>query len=384
MPSPEPFRLAWRFLYGAFGLCGMTWLLYGTQTATYDLVVTGKAVFADARSISEVSLRSAHPIRRWLNQHGWLLPSAYTLELDANAQEVLGVRTWARKDGAWLIQAGTRAGRLPVTLWRHHGDEKHFITQDEIRYGHNHADRDEDGLPDIIELRTENARAAFSSWFTNIAEAQATRIDDRWASIHQDCAGLVRFAYREAMRAHDRAWLAKWQYLPAMPAARRGQYTYPDLPIVGDLPFRARGGAYDPGATIQSQFSAAPNARTLWQHNTTFTSKDVAQARAGDLLFFHVPDADGSRLHTMIALGDMPAATHHAKAARVVYHTGQAPPDGEVRLVSLEKLQNHPDPSWHPVPDNPRFIGVHRLSHLVFDAQTNTRFAWDSHQRSHP
>ena len=166
MPSPEPSRPAWRFLYGAFGLCGMTWLLYGTQTATYDLVVTGKAVFADARSISQVSLRSAHPVRRWLNQHGWLLPSAYTLELDANAQEVLGVRTWARKDGAWLIQAGTRAGRLPVTLWRHHGDEKYFITQDEIRYGHNHADRDEDGLPDIIELRTENARAAFSSWLS--------------------------------------------------------------------------------------------------------------------------------------------------------------------------------------------------------------------------
>lgn len=383
MPFPEVRRSGLRVLCSTIALSALG-LIYSTMNAPYELIVEGKSRFADARSMSQASLRTSHPIRKWFHQKSLFLPTSYVLDFDTDAMERLGVQVWAKKDGSWLVRAGTREGVLPITLWHSKDGKKTFVDHDEISFRHNVADQDADGLPDVIELKTENERSAFTRWFTAIAEAQATRIDDRWADIHQDCAGLVRFAYREAMRTHDNEWLSTWKYLPSLPAARDGRFAYPDLAIVGDKPFRTRGGVYDPAEPAQSQFGAAPNARTLWQHNTSFISKDIAQARAGDLLFFHVPDATGSRLHTMIALGKHASSSHRDRASRVVYHTGQPAPLGEVRLVGLEDLQHHPDPSWHPVPSNPRFIGFHRLSHLVFEAQPNPQFAWDSRQRSHP
>lgn len=42
---------------------------------------------------------------------------------------------------------------------------------------------------------------------TGIAEMQFYRISDQWNGERRDYAGLVRFAWREALRRHDRAWL---------------------------------------------------------------------------------------------------------------------------------------------------------------------------------
>jgi hypothetical protein len=81
----------------------------------------------------------------------------------------------------------------------------------------------------------------------------------------------------------------------------------------------------------------------------------------------------------MIVLADRPGGSQQDAGTRVVYHTGHdasqtAPEDavvarsqvpgaaGEVRLVSIEELLAHPDPAWHPLPHNPRFLGVHRLA----------------------
>ena len=35
------------------------------------------------------------------------------------------------------------------------------------------------------------------------------RLSDEWNAEQRDCAGLVRFAWREALRRHDRAWFQK-------------------------------------------------------------------------------------------------------------------------------------------------------------------------------
>ena len=54
-----------------------------------------------------------------------------------------------------------------------------------------------------------------------------------------------------------------------------------------------------------------------------------------------------------------------AHADWVVYHTG--PSDGgpgEVRKVRLADLLRHPAPRWRPVPSNPQFVGVFRLTAL--------------------
>ncbi|MEZ4606151.1 MAG: DUF1175 family protein [Deinococcales bacterium] len=68
------------------------------------------------------------------------------------------------------------------------------------------------------------------------------------------------------------------------------------------------------------------------------------------MTFVH-PLAEGSAYHSMVYLGD----------GKVVYHTGASPEEGgEVRLLSLDTLNRHPDVTWHAVPENPYFLGFFR------------------------
>src|SRR5262245_55379277 len=67
-------------------------------------------------------------------------------------------------------------------------------------------DADRDGLPDGAQLWSLEDRNNFRRWFTAIAEQQFYALSDAWNPDQRDCAGLVRFAYREALRRHDRAW----------------------------------------------------------------------------------------------------------------------------------------------------------------------------------
>ena len=238
-----------------------------------------------------------------------------------SVEPTLDVTVLPAHDGSTVIRAGQQAGTLTLTA----GEAEKTV---ELVLDPTDADRD--GFPDVAELLTEEDRAAFRAWFTTTAEAQAHRIDDRWAKVHQDCAGLVRFAYKEALRKHER------------PGHRDvAAFTYPNIPLLGDEPFQMRDG-----------FTAAANAKTLWEHNTRMISKDVSAGLPGDLLFFKTEEG----MHSMVLLA----------GGRVVYHTGSK--DG-VRLVSLAMLSAHPDAAWHPVPHNPKFLGVHRFHILMHETR---------------
>src|SRR5207245_2000859 len=73
-------------------------------------------------------------------------------------------------------------------------------------------DSDNDGIPDVEELRTYQDRDSFRRWFTAIAETQFYQLSDQWNTEQRDCAGLARFAIREALRRHDRTWFQKMAY----------------------------------------------------------------------------------------------------------------------------------------------------------------------------
>src|SRR5271165_1232469 len=62
-----------------------------------------------------------------------------------------------------------------------------------------------DGTPDFLRLHDPADRVAFRRWFTLLAEAQYYRKRSSSAEI-DDCAALLRYAYREALRQHDSAW----------------------------------------------------------------------------------------------------------------------------------------------------------------------------------
>ena len=101
-----------------------------------------------------------------------------------------------------------------------------------------------DGTPDFLRLHDPADRLAFRRWFTLLAEAQYFRGRALPAEI-DDCAALLRFAYREALRQHDAAW-AHAMALPAPASAGDiQQYQYPYTPLAAAL-FRVRGGSFQP------------------------------------------------------------------------------------------------------------------------------------------
>ncbi len=219
------------------------------------------------------------------------------------------------------------------------------------------ADIDHDGFPDNGELGTFIEREDFRRAFTGIAEVQFYRLSDHWNSEQRDCAGLVRFAWREALRRHDRAWFQKMG--PGFEAIS------PSLGVsdraLGDKLFRTDFGAYKEGDIVQGKFSEFADARTLKNFNTAFIGRDRHLAQPGDLLFYYQPWVQKFPYHVMIFLGESRVAASHSRDW-VVYHTGASPTDpGTVKKVEISVLDHHPNKRWRPVESNPNFLGFYRL-----------------------
>jgi uncharacterized protein len=224
-------------------------------------------------------------------------------------------------------------------------------------------DSDADGIPDREELRVFGDRESFRKWFTSIAEAQFYRPSAEWNDAQRDCAGLVRFAWRESLRAHDRAWLLRMGegYDPVAPDVRA--YTLERSPV-GEKLFRTTAGTFDQTDLSDGTFSEFADARTLKEYNTRFVGRDAARAEAGDLVFFRQPWVQKYPYHVMVFLGRA-SVDNEGAADWVVYHTGSSAADaGEVRKVRLSVLARHPDPRWRPVESNKNFLGFYRLKIL--------------------
>jgi uncharacterized protein len=199
-----------------------------------------------------------------------------------------------------------------------------------------------------VRFADEGDRTAFRAWFVLLADAAF------YTPVNEvtDCAGLVRYATREALRPHTPEWLRRIGLTPA-----------PALPDVRERPV-AMGGhmplfkiADDP----RTPYAEFADARTLVRFNTRFIARAIGALRPGDLLYYqqptqHTPD------HLMIYVGRSPFDP--TAADFVVYHTG--PTDdggpGEMRKARLADLLKHPAPRWRPEAANPRFVGVFRLT----------------------
>ncbi len=217
-----------------------------------------------------------------------------------------------------------------------------------------------DGTPDFLRLHDPADRATFRRWFTLLAESQYYRGNSLPAEI-DDCAALLRFAYREALRAHNAAW-AEAVALPA-PASTVDiqQYQYPYTPLAAAL-FRVRGGGFAPSDLGDGSLAQFADVETIWRHNTFLVGHDLSRALPGDLLFFR---QDGQKMpfHAMIFLG---RSQIEAGSERfVIYHTGPSGKSpGEIRRWSVAELINYPEARWRPIPSNPAFLGVYRWNIL--------------------
>jgi uncharacterized protein YfaT (DUF1175 family) len=225
------------------------------------------------------------------------------------------------------------------------------------------ADSDHDGFPDFAELRTFEDRENFRRWFTSIAETQFYQLSEQWKKDQRDCAGLVRFSVREALRRHDRAWFQRMG--PAYSAVAHDVAGFDlDHNRLGEKIFRAEPGSFQESDLRDGAFNEFADARTLKNFNVEFVSRDRRQAQPGDLLFYYQPWVQKFPFHVMVFLGT-PQAAPNGRRDWVVYHTGATATDeGAVKKVELSVLDHHPDPRWRPVENNKNFLGFYRLKIL--------------------
>jgi len=217
-------------------------------------------------------------------------------------------------------------------------------------------DRFGDGTPNFLRLTDPADQAAFRRWFALIADYQAIRPKAEIPPEITDCASLLRFSYREALKRHNDSWFLTTGIEVAAPPGEIRAWHYPDTPLGAAL-FRVRPGSFAVADANNGAFAQFADARTLVERNAHLVSRDVHEAQAGDLLLYR-QFGQSSPWHSMIVAEIGPQA-------RVVYHTG---PDhnqpGELRRVLISELLDHPQPQWRPLTQNPNFLGVYRWNIL--------------------
>lgn len=227
----------------------------------------------------------------------------------------------------------------------------------------NYSDNDGDGFPDRAELISENDRTVFRRWFAAISQSQFYFYHDQWPEIRRDCAGLICFAYKEALKKHDKAWLKSFKYLtnPAIPDV--SAFSYPDVPVLGTALFHTGNGHFEPVAT----------ARVLMEHNCTYIGHTLNDdIKQGDLLFFRYFKEEKMLFHAMIVIGKTKNRGQNENDAIVAYHTGgDYSNKGEVRILSISSLNKHPDDIWHVKPHNKNFMGFYRFHILNYKIDNN-------------
>lgn len=221
------------------------------------------------------------------------------------------------------------------------------------------SDLDADGFPDACELDDEADRRNFRRWFVSIAESQLYKEDPAWRRDDYDCAGLLRFAYREAFKQHNTQWLQNKPFLVDAAIADVRKYNYPAVPFLQTKIFRTRDGKFTATDLRDTTFAVTALAAKLRSYNTVFLGKTLENVQPGDVLFFLNTGDVQMPQHSMIFIGDYrrPASFDD----HVIYHTGPRDDQpGVLKKVRLADLMQHPDERWHPAPENRYFLGYYR------------------------
>ena len=323
----------------------------GVPLSPLRLTVEPTRILADGYDAATLSIDSsaAGPPRVMLSNAA----------LGARVEEVAG------GEGKWQvrIRAGVSSGQLGIRV----ALPGAAAASAELTLLLDTQDRAEDGTPDFLRLDADGDQQAFRRWFTYLAEAQYFQEPSARPTEIDDCAALIRYAYREALHAHDSAW-ADSVRVPVLPAfASVEKYRYPFTPL-GAAIFRVRSGPFVKADLDNSTFLQFADAQTLWRFNTHFVSRDIARALPGDLLFYRQEGSNSHvTFHSMIYLGE--SQLHRDGRRYFLYHTGpEGSTAGEIKRLSVEELTHFPQAEWRPLAGNPSFLGVSRWNILRKEA----------------
>ena len=196
----------------------------------------------------------------------------------------------------------------------------------------------------------EGDREAFRAWFVAILEQQLEGPSPAWEPAQRDCAGLLRFAFREAWGPHTEAW--------------RDHLGYAGSPVAGD-PHASLAGPWRRAFPTPEGWRPFAKGTYLRELACVKLGRDLAEARPGDLIFFARGGARSQPDHAMAFVrsdeGGQPVLMYHTGPET----TGGTKAEGEVRRVRLEDLLHHPDVEFRPLPENPAFLGLYRWKVLA-------------------
>lgn len=308
--------------------------------ARLSVAVPDRPIFADGRTVLRLSTTADRSIDE--------------RELTVNVTAEHGSATVSGTPLAVIYRTGVLPGEVTLSV----SGPGVRTSRSTIEVRPDNTDSFGDGTPDFLRLDSVEDRTAFRRWFTDIAMHEAGL--EKPADEIKDCAALLRFAYREAMRRHDSAWANDFHYGEHATRADVAKYRFPYTPL-GPRLFRTKGGRFSPTDLNDGTFAEFADAKTLIVDNAHFVTRDVRRAEPGDLIFYR-QFGQHSPFHSMIYVGRSSAG---AEDDWVVYHTG---PDGrwpgEIRRVTLASLLQHPDARWRPLASNPNFLGVYRWNIL--------------------
>lgn len=219
-----------------------------------------------------------------------------------------------------------------------------------------------DGFPDSARLDSPEDRENFTRWVAFLAEAAYYHQSERQTREIQDCAALVRYAFRNALVAHTPAWrrAAGLPYEPGFGDVAK--FSYPAWPLGRGL-FRTSPGAFARADLARGVFAEFADTATLLHYNSFRISREIRAARPGDILFFYQAAGGPEPFHSMLFVGG--SYFQSQGSDWIVYHTGDlGRRRGEVREVHAALLIEHPEPRWRPLAANPQFLGVYRFELL--------------------
>jgi uncharacterized protein len=207
-------------------------------------------------------------------------------------------------------------------------------------------DSDADGYVDASELSHQRDRDALRSWMVRIAESQFLKISPAWDERQRDCAGLVRFCFREALRKHDAAWNRKTGIVLDKNIADVGSFNYPDIPVIGENIFKISDAPYD----NKNSFSSFADGGTLVLHSMRRVGNSIEDALPGDCAVFENRRNAEWPFHIMIICNT------EGRGRILIYHTGDAQ---GIKRINLSYLNSSID--FKPADSNPKFLGVYRF-----------------------
>lgn len=208
----------------------------------------------------------------------------------------------------------------------------------------------------LTPLDESSMRAAV----VGVALHQAQKLSPRWEPSQRDCAGLVRFAFREALRPRSAAQFAALGVTPKLflptvsEVARRLFPVYPRIWRVSEDIDHIEGG---------NGFKFFADAETLVSYNFRPRARSLDLAKPGDLLVYRRSMESAQPFHLMLVARAGPKGA-------VVYHNGRTGDDAAVRIVTFADLNSADDTTWMPLAKNPNFLGVYQWTKFQPERQS--------------